>query len=234
MKLWKYICLIGFDKEHSFEEQRRIRLLAVLNAICAIVLSLYLILELIFGLHNFLPAVSCMFLFVFTDLILLHKKQYTAAKHFAIMSVSCSVTYIGMYSSNTHGEALFIPLITMPLIIFKNKNTSVFYFFLILIMLALVKIYQDDVIPLIDIHGSTLIFFKATNMVTAATVTYFITYYFKGANENYEERLKSMHDAVAEKNKEITDSIKYAKRIQESLMPTEKYIEKHLNNSVKK
>ncbi len=32
------------------------------------------------------------------------------------------------------------------------------------------------------------------------------------------------------KNKEITDSIKYAKRIQQSLFPTEKYIERNINN----
>jgi hypothetical protein len=31
-----------------------------------------------------------------------------------------------------------------------------------------------------------------------------------------------------EKNKSITDSIQYAKRIQQSLLPTEKYIEKSL------
>jgi tetratricopeptide (TPR) repeat protein len=33
---------------------------------------------------------------------------------------------------------------------------------------------------------------------------------------------------VEEKNKEVTDSIKYARRIQQSLMPTEKYIERNL------
>ncbi len=35
---------------------------------------------------------------------------------------------------------------------------------------------------------------------------------------------------IEEKQKEILDSIHYAKRIQTSLLPTEKYLEKHLNN----
>jgi hypothetical protein len=34
---------------------------------------------------------------------------------------------------------------------------------------------------------------------------------------------------VEEKQKEIIDSIKYAKRIQQSLLPTDKYIGKSLN-----
>ncbi len=228
MGIWNYICQIGYNPEHSFEEQRRIKLLAILNSICAIVLLLYLILELIFSLHGFLPAVSCMFIFVFLDLYFLKIKKYVIAKHFAILTVSCSITYIGLFSANTHGEALFIPLITMPLIIFKNKSNSIFYFFLVLIMLVFVKLFQDSVTPLIDVEGRTLLFFKATNLLTAAIVTYFITFYFKGANEKHEENLKHMHDAVAEKNKEITDSIKYAKRIQQTLLPTEKYIEKYL------
>ena len=34
---------------------------------------------------------------------------------------------------------------------------------------------------------------------------------------------------VDEKNKDILDSIHYAQRIQNSLLPTEKYIKRHLN-----
>ena len=34
---------------------------------------------------------------------------------------------------------------------------------------------------------------------------------------------------VDEKQKEVMDSIKYAKRIQQSLMPTDKYIERNVN-----
>jgi len=39
---------------------------------------------------------------------------------------------------------------------------------------------------------------------------------------------------LEEKNKEVTDSIRYAKKIQTSLLPTEKYIERNLNKLKKK
>jgi tetratricopeptide (TPR) repeat protein len=41
--------------------------------------------------------------------------------------------------------------------------------------------------------------------------------------------LKNAYEEIAVKNKDITDSIIYARRIQTSLLPTEKYIEKNLN-----
>jgi len=40
--------------------------------------------------------------------------------------------------------------------------------------------------------------------------------------------LEHKHKIIEEKQKEIVDSIKYAKRIQSSILPTEKYIEKHI------
>jgi tetratricopeptide (TPR) repeat protein len=43
------------------------------------------------------------------------------------------------------------------------------------------------------------------------------------------EELKNAYDIISEKNKEIVDSIHYAKRIQTALMTTEKYFQKNLS-----
>jgi PAS domain S-box-containing protein len=50
----------------------------------------------------------------------------------------------------------------------------------------------------------------------------------------YENEIKDMNHTLREKNKEITDSILYAKRIQTTLITSEKYIEKTLNRLMKK
>jgi PAS domain S-box-containing protein len=46
----------------------------------------------------------------------------------------------------------------------------------------------------------------------------------------YEKEIREINTELTQKNKDILDSIRYAKRIQESLMPTEKYIERILKN----
>jgi tetratricopeptide (TPR) repeat protein len=43
--------------------------------------------------------------------------------------------------------------------------------------------------------------------------------------------LKQAYDEIEQKNKDITDSIKYARRIQFALLPNEKYFEKNLNRN---
>ncbi|MBN8697311.1 MAG: tetratricopeptide repeat protein [Bacteroidetes bacterium] len=48
------------------------------------------------------------------------------------------------------------------------------------------------------------------------------------------EEIQKQKDIIEQKQKEIIDSIHYSKRIQQSLLPTEKYIEKVLNNRKKK
>ncbi len=53
----------------------------------------------------------------------------------------------------------------------------------------------------------------------------------KAANHIINEQkteIEKQHSELEEKQKEIVDSIKYAKRIQQTLMPTEKYIDKNL------
>lgn len=48
-------------------------------------------------------------------------------------------------------------------------------------------------------------------------------------NRKATKLLRERNELIEEKNKNITDSINYAKRIQQSLLPTEKYIQKKLD-----
>lgn len=206
------------------------RLLARLNFISGIVLLVYAIAELFLGIYTFLAPIGIMLLLVVVDLLLLKYKKTIEAKHFAVVVVSLSISFFAITTGDNYSEALFIPLITMPLIVFRNKKTSFYYVLYILFLIITVKIIQPYFVPLVELSKQEALFFKTMNTVSAATVTYFITFYFKSENENFENKILKMHDTVTEKNKEITDSIKYAKRIQQTLLPTEKYIEKTFKN----
>jgi len=56
----------------------------------------------------------------------------------------------------------------------------------------------------------------------------------KNEIEEQNQKLQLAYDEIGEKQKEILDSIHYAKRIQRSLLPTEKYLERALNELKKK
>jgi tetratricopeptide (TPR) repeat protein len=63
-------------------------------------------------------------------------------------------------------------------------------------------------------------YFIAAGLLLSLALAYFI---FRG----FKQKQKA-NEIIAEKNREIMDSIHYAKRIQRALLPTEKYIEKSL------
>lgn len=56
----------------------------------------------------------------------------------------------------------------------------------------------------------------------------------KAEVEKRKEEVERQRDIIGEKQKEILDSIYYARRIQQSLMPTDKYIDKNLKRLNKK
>jgi hypothetical protein len=57
---------------------------------------------------------------------------------------------------------------------------------------------------------------------------------FVKAKQKAEKQLSERKKTIEEKQKEIVDSIHYAKRIQKTLMPTDKYLDKEMNRLQKK
>ncbi len=72
-------------------------------------------------------------------------------------------------------------------------------------------------------------------LVIVCVIIIFLLLLFKRykVSQAQKEEISRQKELVDEKQQEIMDSIKYARRIQESLLPTEKYISRHLNKDNK-
>src|SRR5438105_5020016 len=167
-KLWNFVSDIGYSPDLPAEEARRIKLLCRLNFISFTVLTIYFFVELFLGIFTFIPIIFGMQLFVGIDLYLLYKRMYTLAKHFAVVFVSMSIGFFMLYTGDNFNEALFIPLVAMPLIIFKNKKVAVFYLFYILAFMFVCKKLQTSVDPLIILTPDEISFFRILNISSAA------------------------------------------------------------------
>lgn len=73
----------------------------------------------------------------------------------------------------------------------------------------------------------TIIWFTFSGLAIVLLLTFFVFRQYK-QKQKANVQLQDAYNQIEEKNKEITDSIKYAKRIQQTLLPTEKYIDKYL------
>ena len=230
-KLWCFISNMGYNPDLDLEEARRIKLLCRLNFITFLVLLFYLVVNLASGIHAFIPLLIVTMIFLASNLYLLYKKVYAPAKHFSIFSIAFCISFFILFNGDTFSEAFFIPLAAMPLIVFKEKKHAVLYLMAFIVLIIALKLMQSSIVPLTTLGKEELLFFKILNVVSSALIAYFLTFYFKAANEEYESTLIEMNALIREKNKEITDSIEYAKHIQNGILPSVNIINACLPNS---
>jgi serine phosphatase RsbU (regulator of sigma subunit) len=229
--LWSFISDVGCYPELDLEEKRRIRLLNRLSFISFVVLMVYMIVEIIIHVYVFIPFLIIMLGFVVITFLLLHNRKYTFAKNFAVILISICISFFMLNTGNAMSEILFVPLTAMPLIVFRNKKASVFYLLYILALSVVLRLVQPYIDPLLKLNEDEFIFFRAMNLINGIVITYFITYYFKKSNETYESQLVHMNEIVSEKNKEITDSINYAKHIQNAILPSQQFFKSHFKGA---
>lgn len=220
---WNFISDVGCYADLDYEERRRIKLLNRLNFISAVVLAIYLVVELFMRVHVFVPFLFLMFLMITITFLLIYNRKYRIAKNFAVIVIAICISFFVLNTGDALSEVLFVPLTVMPLIIFRDKRISVFYMFFLIALSVVLRIAQPYVDPLLKLTVEEFFFFKTMNIINAIVITYFITYYFKKANESYESQLLHMNELISEKNKEITDSINYAKHIQNAILPSQQF-----------
>lgn len=222
-KIWNTISDVGIHPELNHEEARRIRLLNRLNFISFVTLLIYIFIEWAIGVYMFIPGLIGMCGLVFITSVFLYNRKYKLAKNFAVLVIASCISFFTLNTGEAFSEALFIPLSVMPLIVFKNKKVALFYLFFLATLTVILKLLQPHVDPMLHLEGQQLLFFRILNLLNGIIITFFITWYFKGANESFESKLIHMNELISEKNKEITDSINYAKHIQNAILPSKEF-----------
>jgi len=123
-KFWEFISNMGFNLDLSHEEVRRIKLLCRLNFITYLVMLAYLIVDLIIGIYTFIPLIITIMVFLVIILFLLYKKAYAPAKHSSMIVIAICISFFTLFTGEMFSEAFFIPLVAMPLLIFKCRKSS--------------------------------------------------------------------------------------------------------------
>jgi serine phosphatase RsbU (regulator of sigma subunit) len=230
-RIWEFTSDIGCHKDLDPEEVRRLQLMNRLNLITFLALVFYMVLEIIICVYIFIPFLILMLVLVLITFLLLHKRKYFFAKNYATIIIAGCISFFVLATGEAFSEALFIPLAVMPLIVFRKRRSAVFYLFFLIALATALKIVQSSVTPLLMIEGPMLQFFRIMNLINGIAITFAITFYFKKANENYQNKLMHMNLLISEKNKEITDSINYARHIQHAILPDQGYFSKVFSES---
>ncbi len=233
MKFWKYISTIGLKADDSFDFIRKVQLINRLCFLSTATATVFIPLIYFIGnyfyaavLCGFAPLCGLYFFFSFKRLF------------FVALAWSQVVTLISVFwgSIETPGcgvEFFLIPLSLIPFTIVERTKICICFVGIAAGALVLSHILQETYQP----HSVVAPFYTKLTYIIGIVSTFVLTsiiiVQFKITNQKYESIIEEQKLIVEIKNKDITDSIKYAKRIQTSLLPTEKYIERILSRKDK-
>jgi serine phosphatase RsbU (regulator of sigma subunit) len=201
-------------------EKKRIRLLNRLVVLACMVMLLFGLLDLATGYYEMTLFAVFICSTGFIEQYLVKKRWYTAAKHvtFLVMWGTLFTTSL-LVGGQAGAQYMFVPLAMYPLMIYSSRKTALVVFILIYGGFVLVHYLQQEIEPWITLPAHlvpTYILAAAFNMML---ITYLFTSYGRSVNESYEKMILEKSDQLSEAYKDITDSIAYAKRIQDAYLP---------------
>lgn len=186
----------------------------------------------LFNLHAVLYF-TIPFLFAFgLPPYLNHKGHLNFSRYyFAIIPV---VFLIGvcMHNPASLGDKyMLLTSAALPLILFKKKRTIYLFFTFNILAFFFVTAFQSLVPPLITMPHILQSIYSVCSLLIVFLVIFFIIQYFRSDCEEYEEELEEKNRIISQKNSEVHDSITYAKRLQEAIMPREEEIHNSVSDS---
>ena len=175
---------------------------------------------------SYLITAFCLFLMV--------RRKHLLAFH---ITATNGILFLYIFSmlygeiTQTHVFFLFMPVACI--VLFDNFIISLIYFFVTVFAIISAKIMfriQPPYYPEKEMN----MYLGYLNIFLTCFLTFISVRMFKNENLRYSREINEQKNLIEEKNKDITSSIRYAKRIQDALLPTEKYIHKTLKRLLKK
>lgn len=123
--------------------------------------------------------------------------------------------------------ALISPLSALA---FYNVRQSIPWY-LAFVMLAIIAFLLNDYLPPYfnwHLSESRINIFFVMNVVGVSFIIYMLQYYFASKQFELKRSVEAQSIELQEKNKEITDSINYAKRIQQTMLANEELLKRNL------
>lgn len=182
----------------------------VIHFYWATVVTFYSILSTIFSLYLVSIRKSC---------IAFHYMMW-----YGFIFLSCFSFLFGT-SNNSYYYFLFMPIACN--IFFDTKKESVFYLIISILFMAANIVYTDYFEPYYK-KESWMPLVSYPNIIFAPLLIFLGVSLFKKENISYAYQIEEQRKTLEEKNNEITDSINYAKRLQNAILPPLSFIRKYL------
>lgn len=154
------------------------------------------------------------------------------ARFFASVIPLFAVGVVTLASVKAGGDKYFlIPASLIPMVLYKERWKYILLFDIYVLAFILATYYQNNYPPLWNLGIVDIESYYHVNMISLFFTTFIIMHYFIGTNNEYENEILQKNELLNERNKEITDSIRYARRLQQAILVRPQEIKKELPDS---
>lgn len=232
IKQWKRLILSGIRSAKSPHDRKSLLLinrLSMMNTLLMVFFSVMgVVLDLSYVLYFCIPFMVAFALPPYLNKIgkLEFCRYYFSLIPLFFLLAAC------IHNSDELGDRyLILTTAAIPLILFKERwkinllfglNVAVFFF---------VTWYQAHYEPMEYIPFYIAERYQAGALFAVFIILFFVVQYFRQDCEEYEHELEEKNYIISQKNTEIIDSINYAKRLQEAIMPPIETIYSRLRES---
>ncbi|MCD6065350.1 MAG: hypothetical protein K0S33_176 [Bacteroidetes bacterium] len=230
-KFLSNIANIGITGEIGFELRNKLRVFNSANMVIFLISFFYCLV----GITNGFYIAACVTGYsmasnVFAFCLVKHKK-YDFAFHYTIWYGFAFLTAFSSLfgkANNSYYYFLFMPVACN--ILFDKKGITVTYV-VISALLMIANVYWVDNYQPYYPTRAWMLYMSYPNILGAAMLIFLGVRLFKVENHKYANQIEEQKEVLEEKNREITDSINYAKRIQSALIPSEEEFTRHFKES---
>lgn len=229
---WNKISRIGLREGEDVMQFREVILLNRILVLMLLVLCFYLPLEILLNGLALIPFVLIIMFLSALSMVFHHFRFFKTARYFLFIVGILFVASMGIAVGRAVGNYVtLIPIVLLAVILFKT-NLERLIAFVFIVGLYLFQHYLFGIIePILIIDPENKEIFSVIFFVLALILTFIAGFYLMRTNREYETIIIQQKEKMEVKNKEITDSINYAKRIQAAILPTDSILKKHLPDS---
>jgi serine phosphatase RsbU (regulator of sigma subunit) len=230
--LWNRISRIGLLPGEGVQDRREVILLNRIVAILPVVILLYIPLEIYFNGYSLVGIVILLPVLFFATWLLHHYRMFAAARLYSFIIGNVFILVSGLLvGKGVNNQVALIPVVLFGVVLFKTRAgrigslvvSSLFYFAFLYLL--------EIVPPPYFLSPSLKPVFTVIFFMLAMVLNFLLGFYFTGITGEYETVITEQKAAIAEKNKEITDSINYARRIQKAILPSPRMVRECLPDS---
>lgn len=228
---WNKISRIGLRDGEDALLFREVILLNRIILILFLIMIIYLPVEISINGWQMIPATVTLEVLILITWIFHYYRLFSIGHFYLYIVSNLFMIIVGVaVGKAVQNYIMLLPIVLLSVIMFKTTGLRITLFMITLTLYLIQQYLFTMVSPIVPIPEETKGSFAVIFFVLGLLLTFVIGFYFMRINKEYEGIIVLQKENLETKNKEITDSITYAKRIQTAILPPDTAIKKHLKD----